>query len=69
MKTRLINCTEQHKHDEFDWHDVDRIHYRSSKTSSISKWVFSRYKKCIIPIDEKCREDFKERMARKKAKK
>lgn len=69
MKKRLINCIAQHKHDEFDWHNIDRVHYRSSNTSAISKWKFSRYKKDIIPTDEKCREDFKERIARKKAKK
>lgn len=66
MKKRLVDCIEQHKHDEFDWHNKDRVHYRPSIKGVLAGWVFSRYKKDIIPNDEMCKEDFKERMARRK---
>lgn len=69
MKKRIVNGKEEHKHDEFGWHSVDRVHYRSSKRGEISKWIFSRYKKHIIPNDEKCKKDFQERMLKKKVKK
>ena len=65
MQKRIHNGIEEHKHDEFGWHNKDRVHHRSSRRSALKKWAFSRYKK---PFDEKCKEDFKERNQKKKLK-